>query len=49
MYTKKGADNTAAEAFINYMMGDAYSSKLEGMGYGVSSKMTQTSIDAHKK
>ena len=49
MYTKKGADNTAAEAFINYMMGDAYSSKLEGMGYGVSSKMTQTAIDAHKK
>lgn len=49
MYTKKGADNTAAEAFINYMMGDSYSSKLESMGYGVSSKMTQAAIDAHKK
>ena len=48
MYTKKGADNTAAEAFINYMMGDSYSSKLESMGYGVSSKMSQTAIDAHK-
>ena len=49
MYTKKGADNTAAEAFINYMMGDSYSSKLESMGYGVSSKMTQSAIDSHNK
>lgn len=48
MYTKKGADNTAAEAFIDYIMGDSYSSKLESMGYGVSSKMSQTAIDAHK-
>ncbi len=48
MYTNgEGSDN--AKAFIDYMMGDEYSAKLEGMGYGVSSKMSQEAVDAHKQ
>ncbi|MGI5989373.1 MAG: phosphate ABC transporter substrate-binding protein [Lachnospiraceae bacterium] len=48
MYTRKDADNTAAEAFISYMMGDTYSTKLESMGYGVTSKMSDTAIASHE-
>lgn len=47
MYTN-GEGSDAAKAFIDYMMGDAFSDKLEGMGYGVSSKMSDDAVSAHK-
>jgi phosphate transport system substrate-binding protein len=43
MYTK-GEGSEAAQAFINYMMSDAFAANLESMGYGVSSKMSATAI-----
>lgn len=48
MYTN-GEGSEQAQAFINYMMGDEYADKLESMGYGVSSKMSQEAIDSHKQ
>jgi len=48
MYTK-GEGSTAAQAFISYMMGDAFADKLEAMGYGVSSKMSSAAVSSHNK
>ncbi len=47
MYTK-GEDNANAKAFIEYMTGDSFSDKLEGMGYGVTSKMTDEAVKSHE-
>ncbi len=41
MYTL-GEATEVAQAFIDYMMSDEYSEYIEGMGYGVSSKMEVT-------
>lgn len=46
MYTN-GDGSEAAQAFINYMMGDDFASDLEGMGYGVTSKMSDAAVSAH--
>lgn len=48
MYTK-GEGSTAAKAFIDYMMGDAFASQIESLGYGVSSKMSAAAIATHNK
>ena len=37
----------AAQAFINYVMGDDFASDLESMGYGVTSKMSDAAVSAH--
>ncbi len=47
MYTK-GTGSEAANTFINYIMGDKFSDKLESMGYGVSSKMSAEAVSSHK-
>ena len=39
MYTN-GEGSEAAQAFIEYMMGDEFAPEIEAMGYGVTSKMT---------
>lgn len=41
MYTN-GEPNEVCDAFIKYIMSDEYGSKMEDLGYGVSSKMTVT-------
>jgi len=41
MYTK-GAPGEAAQAFLDYIMSDAYSGSMEAQGYGVAAKMTVT-------
>ena len=46
MYTN-GAGSDAAQAFINYMTGDQFSSQIETMGYGVATKMSAEAISAH--
>ncbi len=46
MYTN-GDGSEAAQAFINYMMGDDFASDLESMGYGVTSKMSDAAVSAH--
>ena len=38
MYTK-GAPNAAVQAYLDYIMSDAYGSKMESLGYCVTSKM----------
>lgn len=48
MYTN-GAGSTAAQAFISYMTGSDFSSKLEAMGYGVASKMSSAAVSSHSK
>ncbi len=47
MYTK-GEGSEAAQAFINYMMGDAFGENIESMGYGISSKMSDAAIKSHE-
>lgn len=47
MYTK-GDGSEAAQAFIKFMMSDEFASRLENMGYGVSSKLSATAVDSHK-
>jgi phosphate transport system substrate-binding protein len=47
MYTK-GDGSAAAQDFIQYITGDAFSSKMEGMGYGVAAKMSSTAVSSHK-
>lgn len=39
MYTN-GEGSEAAQAFINYVMSDDFADQIEGLGYGVTSKMT---------
>jgi phosphate transport system substrate-binding protein len=46
MYTK-GDGSEAAQAFINYMMGDEFASSIESMGYGASSKMSSQAVASH--
>ena len=41
MYTK-GEPSEAAAAFLEYIMSDDYGTRMEELGYGVSSKMTVT-------
>lgn len=47
MYTG-GEGSEQAQAFINYMMGDAFADQLESLGYGVSSKMSDDAVKAHE-
>ena len=47
MYTKD-AGSDAAQAFISYITGDTFSSKIEEMGYGVASKMSSEAVAAHQ-
>lgn len=47
MYTN-GEGSDAAQAFINYISGDAFADQLEGMGYGVASKMSDDAKKAHE-
>lgn len=47
MYTK-GEGSELAQAFIEYMMSDAFASNIEGMGYGVSSKLSDEAIKTHE-
>lgn len=47
MYTK-GDGSDAAKAFIDYMKGSTFGTKLEGMGYGAISKLTDAAKSAHK-
>ena len=41
MYTK-GEPDEVVSAFLDYIMSDEYGAKMESLGYGVSSKMTNT-------
>lgn len=41
MYTK-GEPNEVVQAFLDYIMSDDYGTRMEELGYGVSSKMTVT-------
>ena len=41
MYTK-GESDEVVSAFLDYIMSDEYGAKMESLGYGVSSKMTNT-------
>ena len=41
MYTN-GEPNEVVQAFLDYIMSDEYGSRMEELGYGVSSKMTVT-------
>ena len=47
MYTK-GEGSELAQAFIEYMMSDAFASNIEGMGYGVSFKLSDAAIKTHE-
>ena len=47
MYTN-GEGSEAAQAFINYMMGDEFASEIEALGYGVTAKMSDEAIAAHE-
>ena len=41
MYTK-GEPNDVVSTFLEYIMSDEYGTRMEDLGYGVSSKMTVT-------
>ena len=47
MYTN-GEGSDAAQAFINYMMGDEFGESIEAMGYGVSSRMSDEAVKSHE-
>ena len=47
MYTK-GDGSEASQDFIKFITGDTFSKKVEAMGYGVASKMSDTAISSHK-
>lgn len=47
MYTN-GEGSKEAQAFIEYMCGDEFSSEVEKMGYGVVSKLTDNAVSSHK-
>lgn len=47
MYTN-GDGSDAAQAFIQYMMGDEFGKSIEEMGYGVSSKMSSEAVATHE-
>ena len=41
MYTK-GEPDEVVKTFLDYIMSDDYGTRMEELGYGVSSKMTNT-------
>ncbi len=47
MYTK-GEGSEAAQAFINFMMGDEFAPNIEALGYGVFSKMSEAAVATHQ-
>jgi len=47
MYTK-GAGSDAAQAFISFITGEQFSAQLESMGYGVTSKLSDTAVASHR-
>ncbi len=47
MYTN-GEGSKEAQAFIEYMCGDEFSSEVEKMGYGVVSKLSDKAVSSHK-
>ncbi len=47
MYTN-GEGSEAAQAFINYMMGDEFADAIEAKGYGVSSKLSEEAAASHE-
>ena len=47
MYTQ-GEGSEAAQAFINFMMSDAFAEHIEAMGYGASSKLSAEAIASHE-
>ena len=47
MYTKGEATGLAKD-FIEFMQGTEFGKKIEELGYGVSSKLTNTAINSHK-
>jgi len=47
MYTN-GDGSAAAQAFINYMMSEAFSSNIQSLGYGVASKMSAAATASHQ-
>lgn len=47
MYTN-GEGSDAAQAFINYMTSDAFSSTVEDMGYGVVASLSDAAIQTHE-
>lgn len=48
MYTKGQPKKTAVKAFLKKMMSKDYESKIEGMGYGVASKLSDKAKKEHK-
>ena len=48
MYTKGQPKKTAIKAFLKKMMSKDYESKIEGMGYGVTSKLSDKAKKDHK-
>ena len=48
MYTKGQPKKTAVKAFLKKMMSKDYESKIEGMGYGVTSKLSDKAKKEHK-
>ncbi|MDD5939355.1 MAG: phosphate ABC transporter substrate-binding protein [Lachnospiraceae bacterium] len=48
MYTN-GEGSEAAQAFINYMMSDKFADKIESMGYGASSKLSDEAAKSHQE
>lgn len=47
MYTN-GEGSKEAQAFIEYMCGDEFSSEVEKMGYGVVSRLSDKAVSSHK-
>lgn len=47
MYTN-GEGSKEAQAFIEYMCGDEFSSEVEKLGYGVVSKLSDNAVSSHK-
>jgi phosphate transport system substrate-binding protein len=47
MYTK-GEASGVTDSFLQFISGDTFSSKVEAMGYGVASKMSDTAVKSHQ-
>lgn len=47
MYTK-GEAKGAAKAFIDFIQSEQYGQKMESLGYGVTSKLTDKAVESHK-
>lgn len=46
MYTN-GEATGAVDAFLQFIVGDTFAEKIESMGYGVASKMSDTAVSSH--